>query len=1350
MRKYLFIQLLMLAATIVNAQQLLYTSELGGDNYNGAIISYDLASEQTSNMISLGGNPFNSFDLVNNVTHPDYTGGLILGSDGNYYGISSLGTAIDNSTHGDISSQSVGYFYRMDPATSDVEILYYFKGNGEYTMSQYITSGGYGNGFSFPKYKPIEASPGVFYGVARKGGTYNKGGVWKFDVNTMTYSQIGSFSNQPGGIGYNASCPLIIGDNDNLYGVLKDVSGGSADGILYRVKTNTSQLEFVTTLDPAGWVMNHPHGDIVYNSSTNTIYGTKDRFDSGSNWGGGVWSYNISSGTVTAEWTILYSELDILGSNVAGIVTGNDAKMYVFTRNGGAHGCGTIIRYLPQGNSYYKVFDFPSSFHARNSGTGMIVSGNKIYGTCDFTIDSPQLWSYDYINGIFKTLVTSSQSSFPGYAIEHQILFNDGKVVGKMRNGAIGNAGSFFSYEVNTDQVEILKETHSREGRGLIGELTLVNDTLIYAWTGKGGKVNNPSGINGNENGNLIKINTYTGQITEYPYGWTLAGDEYAFSLKWNKPLMASNGKIYYVVRSSSFSFIYDFYEFDINSGNYNFIDVLLPASPYFDELSGASEFKTGEVILCNQDKVRIYNTSTSTLDLEKITHNRYDYGGMKGNVTLASDGRIYGTTRALNEPSLGIGKAVIYSLDTINYDFQIEHIFDTPIKLANIGLTEYNGKLWGSTNYSGTNNEGLLFSYDISSDTYNVEYNFNRATDGGGFEAEWTPYMGKLYTTSRTGGQSNNGTFVEFNPANGTLVVKEHLTMANGNSFKGTPLLFIPHTIDSIVPNTGEQNHIVQSTIYGTNTFFSSSSNVILESTLNPGEMIQGTITNVVSGTVLEVEFDIPISATTGLYDLQVDGLHLNDAFVVQQVTPQILFMDPNVSEQDLTIDTEILGENTQWTVGTPSVKLTHHDTPAYEIIAISVGVVNNELIEAQFYIPGDALLGNYDLHVDGLIKEHAFTVLQTNVPILYSIDPDSEVQGNSVVCIIEAFYTEFTTGPTPDVSLQYNSNPSDIIQASSVNVNSDTELEVTFDLPYNATVGLYDLLVDNLMLDDAFNVLSSGAQLVSITPDSAAISWYIQTEIVAVGTQFQQGVGMIQMRYDTDTNEFLNAISYIVINDTLINASFGFPANTSLGLWDIHVDNLILDKGFVVFDESPQITNVEPDSATQGDYTTVAISTTGTYFTQQGPDIRLNYHDDPTQYITAINVNVVNDSLVEATFGIPFNTTAGLWDLHVDDIVLPNGFTVLLLTDVMENASNPEFTLYPNPSNGHVYISGNKPINKIRIMNMTGKLIEEELLETEVSKMMIDLGNYNQKGIFFVSIYTGESVVTRKVIIQ
>ena len=180
--------------------------------------------------------------------------------------------------------------------------------------------------------------------------------------------------------------------------------------------------------------------------------------------GGGVWSYNLSSGVQTNEWTILYSELSVLGSNVVGMVQGYDGKMYMTTKFGGVHGTGTIIQYSPSGNAHIKVYDFPSSFGSV-SGTGMIVVGTKIFGTCSYSETNAQLWSYDYIGGSFKVLMsgTSHDKNHPGYNIEYGLLNDNGKVVGRTRNGSNGGTGSFFKYDIALDQLSALKECASRE-----------------------------------------------------------------------------------------------------------------------------------------------------------------------------------------------------------------------------------------------------------------------------------------------------------------------------------------------------------------------------------------------------------------------------------------------------------------------------------------------------------------------------------------------------------------------------------------------------------------------------------------------------------------------------------------------------------------------------------------------------------------------------------------------------------------------------------------------------------------------------------------------------------------------
>ena len=71
-------------------QQLLWTSENGGTNQNGAVISYDLQTQQLTTVASLGGNFMGNWAITLDTEFDSNiwkTGGLIKGQDGYYYGI---------------------------------------------------------------------------------------------------------------------------------------------------------------------------------------------------------------------------------------------------------------------------------------------------------------------------------------------------------------------------------------------------------------------------------------------------------------------------------------------------------------------------------------------------------------------------------------------------------------------------------------------------------------------------------------------------------------------------------------------------------------------------------------------------------------------------------------------------------------------------------------------------------------------------------------------------------------------------------------------------------------------------------------------------------------------------------------------------------------------------------------------------------------------------------------------------------------------------------------------------------------------------------------------------------------
>ncbi|MEI6883897.1 MAG: choice-of-anchor tandem repeat GloVer-containing protein [Bacteroidota bacterium] len=810
MRKLVLLAILLLSGVAAISQNLLFTSEFGGANSNGALVKYNPLTTNSSVFSSLGGNPFTA---TNEVINGDnlwqfQKGGLTLGMDGKYYGVSFLPSGIVNLDMEHKTDR--GIFYRFDPVTNKTQVLYSFTGAGEYNMANINHTAAYNENLAAPTFRVVEMSSGVFYGIAVLGGSNDVGGAWKFDVNTMTYRKIGEFSNQVNGIGYDPLSNLVHGDGNNLYGVLSkrnvNIPARLDLGVLYRINTVTDQLEFVGELDPAGTslILNFPTGDIVYNSVSNKIFGTKlSSFPNNSGHvGGGVWSYNLGTNTASFEWNINFYETSTLGSQLGGLAQGNDGKIYVFSKDGGAYNFGTIIKYDPGLNTHAKVVDIPGPLFTHNSGFQVV--GTKIYGSWEDDYNHPyfQMFSYDVMTGILDNYIPFA-NSLPGYNKEIQFFINNNKIIGRMTNGGTANAGSIFSYDIGTQASTVLAENNSLQGRGIVGELTQLNDSILLGYTGMGGSLPNQPGFSADkqhELGDLVQINARTGVVTVLPdaFKHTYFPASYntdQICLKFNRPLLASNGKLYYSYIHLGYAgntFRISSYTLGSNTRADITVQNITLANDY--ESVGLTEVATGKVLSCFRDSIYVWDINTNAFTTRKFSHNENTYGFYKGNFLKASNGKIYGTTKVKGydvNPPVPVGNAVIFSLDPVNYNFTAEYTFPAGIKNCNAGLKEYNGKLYGSTNYGGTNNNGYLFSYTIATSTFAVLYNFNKDTDGAGFEGEWTVLNNKLYATSYTGGPSGFGTLVEFNPATNALTVLKNLSMNDGRSFRGTPLVF-------------------------------------------------------------------------------------------------------------------------------------------------------------------------------------------------------------------------------------------------------------------------------------------------------------------------------------------------------------------------------------------------------------------------------------------------------------------------------------------------------------------------------------------------------------------------------
>jgi uncharacterized repeat protein (TIGR03803 family) len=671
-----------------------------------------------------------------------------------------------------------------------VTVLHAFAGSAPANRFNFVRSPSFGDDLSNPYMPPIETAPGVFYGIARSGGFHNYGGIWKMDTNTMTFSVAGNFD--PNAIGSRPTSALVAGDGGNLYGMLEQ-SRGDVQGYLYRVDTTTDTLHEMGEVN-VGAPLYRPQGNLVYVPGLNSIFGCNTRKTQDFNVdGGALWRYNISTGAWTALWTSTDLNKDIMGAHPSGVVRANDGLVYFVTKKYGAAGTGTLLAYNSSLRATVKVADFPSDPTINHRS--LMVDGSRIFGT--YVGGAPALiWSYNYFEGSFieTELLAPSGGPFEATYLEPYIFADGGKVICRGRVGGPSGFSKVFSFDRGTGAVEDIHVPSAPKGRSIVGELTQINDNEFLGWTHRGGEESGNQPNFPRETGELVKVNVATGDITVVPgVENSFATANNALAFKTSRPILASDGQLYlgYNLQVPFFDSGLYVTSADMAAGTTVRLDILSQVADAPE--SGCLELPGDRMMASFADSITVYNMADGAPVAGVKTHDSSVHGLTAGTPLLASDGRVYGITQA-SAALLG-AVCAIWSMDPATLDATIEYAFPADIASVGYALSQVGDKLYGATSYGGAHDGGYIYSYDITTDAFAVEYDFTTATDGAGFDAGWAAHEGKLYSTSFTGGDHGYGTLVEFDPAAGALTVLAHLTMANGRSMRGTPAVWTTPT---------------------------------------------------------------------------------------------------------------------------------------------------------------------------------------------------------------------------------------------------------------------------------------------------------------------------------------------------------------------------------------------------------------------------------------------------------------------------------------------------------------------------------------------------------------------------
>ncbi|HRG59777.1 MAG TPA: carboxypeptidase regulatory-like domain-containing protein [Bacteroidia bacterium] len=383
------------------------------------------------------------------------------------------------------------------------------------------------------------------------------------------------------------------------------------------------------------------------------------------------------------------------------------------------------------------------------------------------------------------------------------------------------------------------------------------------------------------------------------------------------------------------------------------------------------------------------------------------------------------------------------------------------------------------------------------------------------------------------------------------------------------------------------------------------------------------------------------------------------------------LTLVTPNMGLEGTSINVSISGQNSNFQQGTTTVWFNQGSSTLY---ANNVNVNSSTSLTAVLGIPYGTPLGLYQTNVydptDNTISlANSFTVLPSpNSPAIVNVSPNSTMEGTSLNVAITGQNTNFQQGTT---TVWFNQGSS-TIYANNVNVNSNTQLNAFFVIPFGTPLGLYDTNVqdpiDNTVTStNSFTITANPntPDLVSVSPNNGDIGTTIPVTISGQNTNFLQGTGTLVFVQGSST---LITSNYIYNNNTNLGATLTIPNGANPGYYDVYFTNpqdgtMLLLNGFYV--NPPPCGNINVDIVQQpcpggtafitvtGGYAPYSMiidgqtfSLTGNYLDYLPPGVG-NYNitsliDNFGCSATSIDSTINNDSF-NATLTIPNGACVG-----------------------------------------------------------------------------------------------------------
>ncbi|MEQ1751413.1 MAG: choice-of-anchor tandem repeat GloVer-containing protein, partial [Prosthecobacter sp.] len=402
------------------------------------------------------------FQYTNTGTAPQ--AGLVLGSDGAFYGTTSTGGTAD-----------YGTVFKLT-ANGMMTTLTHFYDNGNGT-----TSG------SSPQSDLVQGSNGSFYGTTYDGGSNGNGCVFVITpdgttTNLVNFTYSGTYA------GSLPQSGLTLGPDGSFYGVTR--SGGSGGfGTVFKVTEAgafTSLLTFTGTT--GGFLGSAPRANLTLGADGN-FYGTTSTGGSGG--GFGTLFKVTTAGVLTTLVNFTGTTGDSLGSAPLGaLVQAGDGTLYGMTSTGGTGNFGTVFKVTTDG-VLTTLVNFTgtsgAAMGAAPKGALKFGVGDTLYGTTQ-TGGPANLGTVFQVTtaGVFTTLVnfTGTSGGSLGSSPNGSLISDaGGSFYGTTSGGGLNGFGCVFKVTAAGEMTTVASFTAAPQ----IGRLVQGSNGSLYGTTSRSG-----------------------------------------------------------------------------------------------------------------------------------------------------------------------------------------------------------------------------------------------------------------------------------------------------------------------------------------------------------------------------------------------------------------------------------------------------------------------------------------------------------------------------------------------------------------------------------------------------------------------------------------------------------------------------------------------------------------------------------------------------------------------------------------------------------------------------------------------------------------------------------------------